>query len=106
MTEINALQEYVIAPQHGRDLAVLDPYIIEGVAYSPNKMTYLCGAYDDTQEVYCNRCGWETTAGELPYDSGYVQPDLCPECAKEGELGFVRKRHSHGQMEVSEEKRV
>lgn len=90
--DIETLDEYVIAPQHGHDLVVLDPYIIEGVAYSPNKMTYKCN-YDEGDldlELRCDSCDWTTTLGELPEDAGRVQPDLCPDCAKRSELGFVR----------------
>lgn len=79
----------VTAPQHEMDLQELDPYIIEGVEYSPLKMTYLCN-YDESIELRCDSCDWTTTVGELPKDSGRVQPDLCPDCAKTGELGFVR----------------
>jgi hypothetical protein len=83
------LSQYTIAPQHGVDLAELDPYIIEGVAYSPLKMTFLSN-YDESLELRCDSCEWTTTVGELPEDSGRVQPDMCPDCAKEGQLGFVR----------------
>lgn len=83
------LSEYTIAPQHGLDLAELDPYIIEGVAYSPLKMSHLYN-HDESLELRCNSCEWTTTVGELPEDSGRVQPDMCPDCAKKGELGFVR----------------
>jgi len=89
-TERENLSEYIIAPQHGMDLAELDPYIIEGVAYSPNKMTFKSSNYDETLELRCDSCQWTTTVGELPQDSGYVQPNMCPDCAKGGELGFVR----------------
>jgi len=89
-TELDNLSEYTIAPQHSMDLAELDPYIIEGVAYSPNKMTFLSSSYDESLELRCNSCGWTTTVGELPEDAGYVQPDVCPDCAKVNELGFVR----------------
>jgi len=87
--EIDNLGDYTIAPQHGNDLAELEPYIIEGVAYSPQKMTFACG-YDDEIAAYCNECDWSTTIGKLPEDSGTVVPDKCPDCAKDGELGFVR----------------
>jgi hypothetical protein len=89
-TERNNLSEYTIAPQHGTDLSELEPYIIEGVAYSPLKMTFLSSSHDETLELRCDTCEWTTTVGELPRDSGYVQPDMCPDCAKNGELGFVR----------------
>lgn len=79
----------VIAPQHENDLEELEPYIIEGVKYSPLKMTFLCN-YDESLELRCNSCDWTTTVGQLPEDSGRVQPDLCPDCAKRDELGFVR----------------
>lgn len=83
------MTEPIIAPQHEPDLEVLEPYVIEGVAYSPLKMTYLVN-YDDDLELRCNECDWTTTVGELPTDSGVVQPDMCPDCAKAGELGFVQ----------------
>lgn len=82
----------IIAPQHHLDLAELQPYIIEGVAYSPLKMTYLCGPDRGSDIVYCRSCDWERRASTLPYDSGYVQPDMCPACASRGELGHVRKK--------------
>ena len=85
----DTLSEYTIAPQHASDLAELEPYIIEEVAYSPLKVSFLCN-YDDTIELRCNECTWTATVGDLPEDSGRVQPDLCPDCAKDGELGFVR----------------
>ena len=78
-----------IAPQHGHDLEEVKPYIIEGVAYSPLKMTYLHN-YDDDRRVFCESCGWETTVGDLPEDNGRVRPDLCPDCTKKGKMGFVR----------------
>jgi hypothetical protein len=89
-TERDNLSEYTIAPQHSTDLAQLDPYIIEGVAYSPLKMTFLSSSYDEGLELRCDSCEWTTTVGDLPQDSGYIQPDMCPDCAKKGELGFVR----------------
>jgi len=89
-TERDNLSEYTIAPQHGTNLAELEPYIIEGVAYSPLKMTFLSSSYDESLELRCDSCEWTTTVGDLPQDSGYVQPDVCPDCAKVGELGFVR----------------
>lgn len=82
--------EYTIAPQHGTDLSELAPYIIDGVAYSPLKMTFLSSNYDESLELRCNSCEWTTTVGKLPEDGGYVQPDMCPDCAKEDKLGFVR----------------
>lgn len=82
--------QYTVAPQHGPDLESLEPYIIEGVAYSPLKMVFKSSGHDEGLELRCNSCEWTTTIGELPQDSGYVQPDMCPDCAKEGELGFVR----------------
>lgn len=84
-----SLSKYTIAPQHEIDLTELDPYVIEEVAYSPLKMTFLSNSYDETLELRCDSCRWTTVVGELPRDSGYVQPDLCPDCAKRGELGFV-----------------
>jgi hypothetical protein len=89
-SERENLSEYTIAPQHGTDLSELDPYIIEGVAYSPLKMTFKSSSHDESLELRCDSCEWTTTVGELPQDSGYVQPDMCPDCAKEDELGFVR----------------
>jgi hypothetical protein len=89
-TERDNLSEYTIAPQHGTNLAELEPYIIEGVAYSPLKMTFLSSSYDESLELRCDSCEWTTTVGDLPQDLGYVQPDVCPDCAKVGELGFVR----------------
>jgi len=89
-TDRENLSEHTIAPQHSMDLAELDPYLIEGVAYSPLKMTFLSSSYDESLELRCDSCEWTTTVGGLPQDSGYVQPDMCPDCAKEGELGFVR----------------
>lgn len=79
----------ITAPQHEEDLEELDPYVIEGVRYSPLKMTYLMN-YEDSLELRCNSCEWTITVGELPEDSGYVQPDVCPECVKNDDLGFVR----------------
>jgi len=89
-TDRENLSEYTVAPQHGTDLAELDPYIIEEVAYSPLKMVFKSSSHDEALELRCDSCEWTTTVGELPQDSGYVQPDMCPDCAKEGELGFVR----------------
>ncbi len=79
-----------IAPQHKNDLTEVEAYIIEGVKYSPLKMTYLSTNRDESLEVRCDSCDWETTVGDLPEDCGYVQPDVCPNCAKRNELGFVR----------------
>lgn len=87
--ETDDLSEYTIAPQHAMDLTELEPYIIEGVAYSPLKMIYLCN-YDESLELRCESCEWTAVVGDLPEDSGRVQPDMCPDCAKAGELGFVR----------------
>lgn len=81
----------VIAPGHEPDLDVLDPYVIEGVAYSPLKMTFLHN-YDPESPVWCKSCDWERSAGDLPEDAGRVQPDCCPACAKRGELGWVRSQ--------------
>jgi hypothetical protein len=78
----------IVAPQHEIDLERLEPYVIEGVEYSPLKIIFYCG-YDDGVRVYCKSCEWETVLGDLPQDSGYVVPDLCPDCAKNDELGFV-----------------
>jgi hypothetical protein len=78
-----------VAPQHERGLEELDPYVIEGVKYSPLKMTFLCN-YDKSLEVRCNECTWSTTVGQLPEDSGRVMPDMCPDCVKNDQLGFVR----------------
>jgi len=84
------MSEYTIAPQHKRNIDELgQAYIIEDVAYDPLQVSFLCN-YDDKAPVYCKSCEWETTVGELPEDSGTVQPDMCPDCAKDGKLGFVR----------------
>lgn len=91
MTEVDNLSEYVIAPQHSMDLAVLDPHVIEGVAYSPNKCCYLIN-YPDDAVVYCKTCDWESSVSKLPYESGAVQPDMCPDCAKDGQIGHVRSK--------------
>jgi NAD-dependent SIR2 family protein deacetylase len=53
-------------------------------------MTFLSKSHDESLELRCDSCAWTTTVGDLPEDAGYVQPDLCPDCAKAGELGFVR----------------
>ena len=80
----------VYAPQHRRTIIELgEAYVIEDVLYSAIKCTYLCN-YDDSVRVYCETCDWETTVGELPEDSGTVQPDMCPACVKRGEIGWVR----------------
>lgn len=84
------MTDTVIAPQHEHDLTELEPYIIEGVGYSPLKMTYKSSSHDESLELRCDSCEWTTTVGELPKDTGYVQPDMCPDCAKNNELGFVR----------------
>jgi len=82
----------IYAPQHKRQIDELgEAHIIEGVAYSPLKCSYL-SHYDESAPVYCKSCDWETTVEELPEDSGRVQPDMCPECAKNDELGFVRSQ--------------
>lgn len=83
------MSDNITAPQHGHDLKELDPYVIEGVKYSPLKMTFLFN-HEESLEVRCDSCKWSTTVGDLPEDSGCAQPDVCPECAKNGELGFVR----------------
>lgn len=87
---METLSQYTIAPQHAPDLAELDPYVIENVAYSPLKMSFLSPSYAEDIGVYCDSCNWSTTVGELPQDTGYVQPDMCPECAKSGEIGHIR----------------
>lgn len=79
----------VTAPTHDKHLEEVEPYIIEDVAYSPLKVSYLMN-YDDDIEVHCDSCSWQTTVGQLPEDSGTIQPDICPSCAKRDELGFVR----------------
>jgi len=79
-----------IAPQHENDLEELEPYVIEGVKYSPLKMTYKSKSHNESLELRCDSCEWTTTIGKLPNDKGYVQPDMCPDCAKRGALGFVR----------------
>lgn len=86
---IDSRATLTIAPQHGVDLIELDPYIIEGVAYSPLKVHSLHN-YGESLELRCDSCEWTATVGELPEDSGRIQPDMCPDCAKVGELGFVR----------------
>lgn len=84
------MSDLIYAPQHEPTITELgEAYIIEGVAYSPLKMTFKINARED-RRVYCKSCEWETNVGELPKDSGRVQPDMCPDCAKNGELGFVR----------------
>lgn len=88
--ERDNLSEYTIAPQHASDLSELDPHIIEGVAYSPLKVTFKSSSHDEDLELRCDSCEWTTTVGDLPKETGYVQPDLCPDCAKQGKLGFVR----------------
>jgi hypothetical protein len=90
MNDIDNLSEYTIAPQHALDLKEVDPYIIEGVAYSPLKVTHKSSSHDESLIVCCNNCEWQTTIGQLPKDGMYVQPDMCPDCAKKQELGFVR----------------
>jgi len=89
MSKLDTLEDYTIAPQHSTDLAECDPYIIEGVAYSPLKVRSLHN-YATDLKLCCDTCEWTTTVGELPEDSGRVQPDMCPDCAKEGQIGFVR----------------
>lgn len=79
-----------IAPQHDKDLESLgQAYLIDGVAYSPLKVSYLHN-YEESLELRCDSCEWTTTVSELPEDSGHVQPDMCPACAKNDQLGFVR----------------
>jgi len=83
--------ELVTAPQHELDLEELEPYVIEEVAYSPLKVTFLSSGYEDDIAVVCGSCDWETTVGDLPEDAGgAVQPDMCPACAKRNEIGHVR----------------
>lgn len=90
------------APQHKRQIDEIgEAYIIEGVTYSPLKPTFLCG-YDTDTRVHCDSCQWQTTVGELPKDSGRVQPDMCPDCAKRGELGFVRSRPEDKMVKIDE----
>jgi hypothetical protein len=85
------MTDTIIAPQHDTDLQELEPYIIEDVAYSPLKMTYKSSSHDESLELRCDSCDWTSTVGELPKKgSSYVQPDMCPDCAKSNELGFVR----------------
>jgi hypothetical protein len=84
------MTDYTVAPHHDKDLSKLEPYIIEGVAYSPLKMTFHSSNHDESLEVRCDSCEWATALGKLPKNLGYVEPDLCPDCAKNGELGFVR----------------
>jgi len=88
----DTLAEYTIAPQHSTDLAEVDPYIFQGVAYSPLKCAFLSPGRDEGLFVVCDSCEWYCTVGDLPEDTGYVQPDLCPACAERGELGFIRSQ--------------
>lgn len=101
--ERESQQDPVIAPQHEVDLEVtgLEPRIIEGVAYSPLKMTFLCN-HDDDVRVFCKSCDWGTTVGELPEDGGRVQPDMCPACAKNGEIGFVRHERGGNPLDIND----
>ena len=87
---MNIMSELTIAPQHERNITELgQAYVVEGVAYDPLQMTSLHN-YDADSRVYCKSCEWETTVSELPEDSGHIQPDMCPDCAKKDDLGFVR----------------
>lgn len=88
-----------VAPQHGPDLSNITGYKIEGVLYSPLKVTSLHN-YDDKHRIYCRDCDWETTVGELPKDAGRVMPDMCPDCAKDNELSFVDKDPVEGAEHV------
>ena len=84
------MNELIIAPQQKRNIEELgQAYILEGVAYDPIKVTSLHN-YDEESRVYCKTCEWETTVGELPEDSGRIQPDMCPDCIKREEIGFIR----------------
>lgn len=92
----------ITAPYHDQDLEDTDPYVIEEVAYSPLKVRFLCN-YDGDVVVFCKRCDWETAVETLPEDNGRVQPDMCPDCAKDGEIGFVRNDHEpSGGVECAE----
>lgn len=86
----------ITAPQHQPDLDSLDDdgVVIEGVRYSPLKIIHLSSGYDDATPVFCEVCDWTTTVGDLPTSDhgGTIQPDVCPDCAKDGDLGFVRKK--------------
>ena len=85
------MDSLIYAPQHKPDIdSIGEAYIFEGVAYSPLKMTFKSSSHSESLELRCNSCEWIATVGDLPEDSGYVQPDMCPECAKNDELGFVR----------------
>lgn len=94
------LSKCVIAPHHANDLSEVEPIILEGVAYSPLKCAYKSSSHDESLEVRCNECEWTTTVGDLPRGTGfddeetetssYVQPNMCPACAKRGDIGFLR----------------
>ena len=87
------MSSLLIAPQHERNISEHGvAYVIESVAYDSMKVTHLCNYHPDSR-VYCKNCEWETTVSELPHpdtDNSVVQPDMCPDCVKRGELGFVR----------------
>ena len=97
------MKSLVVAPQHSNTIASLgEAFVIEGVAYSPLKMTFMHNCSGD-RKVYCESCEWHTTAADLPERSGVVKPDMCPECAKSGEIGFVRSRITHAQESAEPE---
>jgi len=84
------MDKITVAPQQKRNIEELgQAYILEGVAYDPIKITSLHN-YNKQSRVYCKSCDWETTVGELPEDNGRIQPDMCPDCVKKGEMGFIR----------------
>lgn len=91
---MDTVDEYTIAPQHSADLSEVDPHVHERVAYSPLKCTYLSQSYDESLLVVCDSCDWTCEVGELPEDTdgggGYIQPDMCPACAKRGDIGHLR----------------
>jgi hypothetical protein len=72
---------YIISPDDETQIKEIGAYLIEGVAYAPLTIHFLCN-YDDETPVTCQTCSWETTVGDLPSDSGAVQPPLCPACLK------------------------
>jgi len=91
--ETETLAEYTIAPNHAADLADVEPITLEGVAYAPTKCTFLSSSQDEDLLVVCGECDWQTEVGNLPQEDvsvGYEQPDMCPDCAKQGEIGHVR----------------
>lgn len=78
-----------IAPGHESHLDGLDPIVIEDVAYSPLKVSYLMG-HDESRKVWCPECGWQSELRDLPEEHGRVKPNDCPECVKNGEKSRVK----------------